>query len=44
MSFVRAVLAGLLVAGASVSFYQPGLDADNGDKSAQPNSVAPDRD
>src|ERR1700687_5811315 len=41
MSFVRAVLAGLLVAGASVSFYQRGLSADNADKSEQRDSVAP---
>src|ERR1700730_8278250 len=41
MSLVRTVLAGLLVAGASVSFYQRGLGADNADKLEQRDSVAP---
>ena len=42
MSFVRAALAGLLVAGASVTSYQPGLGADNADKSEQRDVVVPD--
>jgi hypothetical protein len=42
MSFVRAALAGLLVAGASVSFYQLGLGADNVGKSELRDIVAPD--
>jgi len=41
MSFVRTVLAGLLVACGSVSFYQLGLGADNADRSEQRDSVAP---
>jgi hypothetical protein len=40
MSYVRTVLAGLLVACASVSFHQNGLGADNADTSAQGESVA----
>ena len=41
MSF-RAVLAGLLIACATVLFYQRGLGADNADKSEQRAAVAPD--
>jgi serine protease inhibitor len=42
VSFVRTALASLLVAGASVSFCQLGLRADNADRSELRNVVAPD--
>jgi serine protease inhibitor len=42
MSYARTIIASLVVACVSLSFYQSGLGADNADRSEQRDSVAPD--